>query len=180
MNKADRRSPSTQRGFTLIEIAIVLLIIGIITSFAALSFAPFGNQQLKQEAQKMARLLEYASQEAILTSSEIKLSLESDGYQFSRLKEEQWEAIDDGLLKPRQLPDHVHWRFESDADKPILGENNKKKDKESNVIELFFLSSGETSSFEIIFQQAEGDTQYKLTVNPIGSIKLETIAANAN
>ena len=65
------------RGFTLLEIMVVLVLIGIITSFALLSVGGGPRERLAEEARRLAALVELHQQEAIL-------SAETRGIQFSR------------------------------------------------------------------------------------------------
>jgi general secretion pathway protein H len=94
-------------GFTLIEIVVVIVIIGVILSFATLSIGSGGlEQKLEQEAQRLASLLQLASQEAILQSKEMGVFFETDGYRFYVLTSKKWQALteSDDIFRPRQLP----------------------------------------------------------------------------
>ena len=57
-----------QKGFTLLEVMLVVFIIGIITSLAVYSLSPMGpSRQAKSEAQGLMAALDYAQQQAILS-----------------------------------------------------------------------------------------------------------------
>ena len=73
-------SPTLSRpapGFTLIEIMVVMVLIGIIASFAVLSVGGGPRDRLAEEARRLAALVELHQQVAIL-SGEIR------GIQFGR------------------------------------------------------------------------------------------------
>ena len=54
-------------GFTLMEVMVVLVLIGIITSFAVLSVGGRTGQRLAEEGQRLIALVELHQQEAILS-----------------------------------------------------------------------------------------------------------------
>ena len=60
--------PSIHGGFTLLELLLVILIIGIILSFAALSIGRGNERAIEDEMRRLAGLIELAAQEATLES----------------------------------------------------------------------------------------------------------------
>ena len=75
--------PRLSRGFTLIELMVVIVILGIIASFAVLSV---GNRDasaaLEEEVQRLAALLQLASEEAVITGRQLGLRITPGGYLF--------------------------------------------------------------------------------------------------
>ena len=72
-----------QKGFTLLEVMLVVLIIGIITSLAVYSLSPMGpSRQAKSEAQGLMAALDYAQQQAILSHQPYGLKIKPKGYEF--------------------------------------------------------------------------------------------------
>ena len=71
------------RGFTLIEILVVLVIIAIIIAVTVISFGDMGRGRREHMAvQQFARVLNAAQQQAILTPAILGLGFHSEGYQF--------------------------------------------------------------------------------------------------
>lgn len=77
---------SRQTGFTLLEMMIVLVIIGIATTMASVS--AFGNDHaraLRQDALRLAHLFTAAQVEARASGQPIAWAYDGGGYRFSRL-----------------------------------------------------------------------------------------------
>ena len=75
-----------EAGFTLLEMMIVLVIIGIATSLASVS--AFGNNEaraLRQDGLRLAQLFTAAQVEARASGQSIVWQHDGDGYRFTRL-----------------------------------------------------------------------------------------------
>jgi type II secretion system protein H len=84
------------KGFTLLEVMLVVLIIGIVTSLAVYSMAPIGpSRQAKSEAQGLMAAIDYAQQQAILSHQPYGLVINDHGYQFYI-----YQGSDRGLWQP--------------------------------------------------------------------------------
>ena len=94
------------RGFTLIEMLVVLAILGILSVFVALSTTPDPRREAAAEAEKLGLLLEAALQEAQWGGRAIAWTADTKGYRFLQAESERrWQPItDDELFRPRLLP----------------------------------------------------------------------------
>lgn len=153
-----------QRGFTLLEILVVMFIISIIVGFAVLSIDSRGGEdRLQREAERMQALLSLAADEAILFGSQMGVDFTPEGYRFLRLQQEGWVPLAGGQtpLRPRQLPDGVKLRLleaESNKDRfdPLApagpndaeAEEDDEDEEERRRPDLLLLSSGEISPFQ--------------------------------
>jgi general secretion pathway protein H len=95
------------QGFTLIEILIVLVIIGITFGFALIAFGDFGeSRRILFSAEQLVNTIRLAQQQAILETSTVGLRIDNTGYQFLQLQNNtQWRPISDkGVFKMTYFP----------------------------------------------------------------------------
>ena len=180
------------QGFTLLELLVSIVIIGLILSMAVLSVGGGRDDEVEEEARRLAALMELAGQEAILKTKELGLRFTPNGYQFMVWKkgddekdgderEDRWQEYVDGVLKARELPEELEFELfleglpvtlemeDSDAD-----EDKKKKKIKPHII-LF--SSGERSPFELTISvdnlSLDGeDIRYHLEGKMLGTLEV--------
>ncbi|MCC6070711.1 GspH/FimT family pseudopilin [Massilia sp. GCM10020059] len=90
------------RGFTLVEVMVVMVIIGITLGLVSLNAMPSPRQDLQKEAQRIALLLQLARDEAIVRNRLIAFEANSERYRFLVRNETSWDqVINDDLLRER-------------------------------------------------------------------------------
>jgi general secretion pathway protein H len=136
-------------GFTLLEILVVLLIIGIIASLAVLSVHNRNQvDDLLTEAQRLARLFELARQESVIQGREAAIELHRDSYRFVHWVQEEWKPVEDELLHTRHLPEGIRVEWVE-----IEGEEVAFDDTTLVTPPRIFLwSSGETTPFKLLLK----------------------------
>jgi type II secretion system protein H len=102
------RTRSRSRGFTLIEIMVVVIIIGVISAAVLLSVNLTGrDQDLEKESNRLLTLVNYAREQAEMQTREYGVIFHDDGYQFLAYDSRRglWREIyEDEILRLRKLP----------------------------------------------------------------------------
>jgi general secretion pathway protein H len=92
------------RGFTLVEIMVVMVIIGITLGLASLNAIPSPHQDLQAEAQRLTLLLQLARDEAIVRNRPVTFEATPERYHFLVRNETRWVPITgDDLLREREF-----------------------------------------------------------------------------
>lgn len=87
-------NPMNFRGFTLIEILVVLVIVGVVLATVVVKVLPDDRQALQREASRLALLLEHARDEAFVSGRGIAWSAEDGAYGFWRRDQERkWQPL---------------------------------------------------------------------------------------
>lgn len=99
-----------QRGFTLIELLVVLVVMGIALGMAVVQFMPDDRAMLREEAQRLALLLENIGMEARASGRSLAWSSEKNGYSFWEKNDyADWVRIEnDAVFRMRSLPEKIH------------------------------------------------------------------------
>jgi len=97
------------RGFTLLEMLVVLVVASIMLSVATLSLMPSPQTVLRDESQRLAFLMENGAMSSQSGGQSLAWSGTGNSYRFwQRTKEGEWVRIErDNLLHPRILPEAV-------------------------------------------------------------------------
>ncbi len=167
--------PCRARGFTLLEVLVVMLIIGVLISFAVLSISR-GDTSLQDEAQRLAALIRLAGQEAVSQGQEFAVELESDGYAFVTFDGEKWQPVaGDELLRRRELPQDLVIDVELEGEHLTLAGQAQEEEKETPP-RIFLLSSGEMSPFDLTLRKSGAGGGYHITATARGDVRVNAPA----
>ena len=162
------------RGFTLIEVVVVLLIITIILGMVGVNLTRNPSDVLRDEAQRLALVLQNAQQQAILEGRPYGFAFADDGYRFLRLNDKgRLAPIEfDELLSPRQLPVPISLAAAgSTADKTRSASAAKPPDL------IVFDPSGEFPAFTLVL--SVGDISWYVRGQSDGQVLSSPLAEPA-
>jgi general secretion pathway protein H len=99
----------SQRGFSLLEILVVLVLIAVTTSLVVVNFRHDAAQQVEREAMRFAALIEQLCQESVIRGRVLAITQDdASGYRFVELADKGWQPVSGvDLLRPRRLPDDM-------------------------------------------------------------------------
>lgn len=80
-------------GFSLVELLVVLVILGLTASVVVLTMGP-GADSLQNEAERLALRLKHSREEAILTNRPVSLVIDDRGYRVRTLRRTGWVDLD--------------------------------------------------------------------------------------
>jgi general secretion pathway protein H len=170
------------RGFTLIEILVVIVILGVIVASATLAVGVLGrDRELENEARRFAAVIDQAREEAELQGMDLGIFLARPAYEYFRYdsRREQWQPIDDDkLFITRELPEGVHFRLWLDRREVILKpklEEFDEKELDKHLPQLLVLASGELNPFELRFEREGTSTQWRVIGSADNTVRAEPI-----
>ena len=154
-------------GFTLVEMLVVIVIIGIILSFAMLGIG-YSKTPLEQETQRLASLIKLARFEALLQTQVIGLFFDPESYHFYQFQEQHWQRLEENdVFRSRFLQEGIHLSLR--VENMTVPLEKCKTDLCSP--QVWFLPDGEFTPFEIIFYTDQ--SSYRLLGRGIGEMTIE-------
>jgi general secretion pathway protein H len=144
-------------GFTLIEILVVVLIIGVITAGVLLSVNVIGrDRELENESDRLLSLVNYAREQAELQTRDYGVLFHQDGYVFLAydVRRARWREIyEDDSLRLRKLPGGLDFALVVEARPVVLvptgdvkPDPNAKKPKAKSVNDITSLQDATTAT----------------------------------
>ncbi|HAW92994.1 MULTISPECIES: type II secretion system minor pseudopilin GspH [unclassified Arsukibacterium] len=176
-----------QAGFTLLEVMLVLLLIGLLATTVVLNFSGDSpEQRLQKETERFQQVFQFVAETAMLKQQEWGLVLQEGSYSFVYFDGEKWlQADQPKAAELYELAEDIRLQLELEglpgAELSLLSQLNWQDDDEftDNASEqppvlpqVFILSSGEISPFRLMFQLGERLEQVSQTVGTDFTIPL--------
>ena len=163
-------------GFTLLELLVVMVIIGVVVAMATISASVVGaDRELDQEARRLQAVLAQAREEAMLDGRDVGLRIDRDGYDFLRYNGRlaTWELVaDDVLLRERNLPEGVDARLQVEARdvqlKPRVAPTEELPAQPQVVVQ----ASGDIAPFDLLLSRDGSDQVRRIAGTVEGSFEL--------
>lgn len=141
-----------QTGFTLIEILVVLVIVGVITGVALLSAPAFLNYvDFNGESKRVRVLLEMLRDESVIEGLEFGFYPMEHSYSFYSFDEDAriWREIDQGSFKSYQLPESISLKLKMEK------QVRSRAASDNANPPVFIFSSGDMTPFELEIKKSE-------------------------
>jgi general secretion pathway protein H len=163
------RAPRAQsRGFTLIELMIVVFIIGLITAAAVITFGgDRRDTELDRESERLDALFDYVREQAELQTRDYGFRVNETSYSFvvfDVLRNEWRIAGEDDALREREFPEGLRPSVVIEG-RPIVLDvkrDEKKKGIEDFKPQILIFANGDLSSFEISLQREGGEEKSRI------------------
>jgi general secretion pathway protein H len=146
-----------QRGFTLVEILVTVVIIGIMITVVTLSGGlAFSDRELETERDRILAIADHLRDQAALQIREYGLRCFDGGYQFLVWDAGTglWTDLGDDLLIAHELPEGLEMRLWIEGRRVVLPE--EEVDPDDLAPQILLYSSGELSLFELQLWREQG------------------------
>lgn len=175
------RNRACDGGFTLLELLVVLVIIGIMVAMVTLSTNVLGqDSQVEEETRRFWAVVRQAREEAELQSIDLAVFVGSSEYEFLRFdtRRNEWQQVaDDSLYAPRTLPEGLRFRLWLEGRelvlKPGLPDRSKKDENQKWPPQLTVLSSGDVVPFELQLERDAAPALWRMTSQADGDLRVE-------
>lgn len=156
---ATGRPNNNSRGFTLIEILIVLVIVAVMAGLLVFGLNDSPQRRLQREAGSLARLINAASDEAVMQGIEFGLVIDEEGYRFVYFDPEnkRWQLPAQRSLAQR--------RFDEPLTIDIALDNERIDAEQRERIKAFAAQSEDTTLRPLVLMLSSGEvTAFTLTL----------------
>lgn len=160
------------RGFSLIELLVVLVVVGVVLGVVTLAIGGSGARELENAARRAQARIGLACERAELGGHDIGFSLVDGALRFGYLLPDGWQPFAPGEgdeLRERPLGDGVALRLTRDG---LL-----LPDAADELPQLACHSSGELTAFVLELSRADVAQRWRLTGALDGSLTLEPVDA---
>ena len=191
-----------QQGFTLIEVMLVIVLIGVMVSAVQFTFS--GNkaeQLLEQNSARFAGVFDVAAEYGLLNNIELGLFVQKNTYQFLGYDGVSWSPIaSNPMFEVFTLPEGIEMTLQLDdlpIEEPLLfdssllinedqDDNFTEVEQKKTIPQVYMLSGGDITPFSLTFSLAEfaidGDEDISFKVSGIYTtpLMIEGPLVNAN
>lgn len=183
----DRQLHRRQPGFTLLEVLVVIVVIGVMVAAATLSIGVLGaDREVEDEARRFWAVLQQAREEAELQGQEIGVFISAHSYEFLRYepRRDRWAPIfNDEFYRSRELPEGLRYRLWIDGREVVLklqppersdeDDEDEKEDKRAPPPQIFVLSSGDIMPFELRIERDAMEALWRVVAEENSNLRLD-------
>jgi general secretion pathway protein H len=163
-------------GFTLLELLVVIVIIGIITSMAAISVNVLGgDHEMQKESERLQAILTQVREDAMLQGRDVGLRVDQFGYDFLAYdsRRDAWDAIDDDpLLRERVLPEGLRVALRLEDRDVVLKPRAGATERDPILPQVVVQASGDLVPFDVVLTREGTDEVRRISGTVEGTIEL--------
>jgi general secretion pathway protein H len=164
------------RGFSLLELLVVVVIIGILAGAVVLSIGVVGNDRvIEQEVTRLRGLIELLREEALMQSRDFGVLFSETGYRFYVYDYQQqiWaQPTGDRLLAERSLPEPLNLALTLEERELRLEPTLDQQANEEPEPQIMILASGEVTPFQAAVFRSLTSGRFILTAELNGSLEV--------
>jgi general secretion pathway protein H len=197
---------SSHRGFTLVEILVVVVIIGILVSVVGIAVGVLGrDREVQDQTERLWAVLSQAKEESELQGRNVGVIVDQSGYEFVQFDARKWTwkpIVDDDLFAARQLPPGLRITLWLDGREVVLkphserasarhdddtkpegeapGPDFSKKLEDADMApHIMLLASGDVNSFDLRIEREGVDYRWHVHSNPDNTIEMGEVDATS-
>lgn len=196
------RSASRGLGFTLIEVLVVVVIVGVISAVVLLSVGIGDDRSLERQARRLTSLVQLAGDEALMQGRDFGIEFSQSGYRFVELDPlfSRWYVVtSDDMLRTRTLDPGLTFELALEEREVVLspelgsapvreateaGEDgdddepgstrDDDDDDDDYAPHVMILSSGEITPFDLRIRRAADRREVEVHMSVTGEVEIET------
>jgi len=167
------------RGFTLVEILVVVVIIAVVISLAVLSIGVTGRDAgVDQETRRIEGLMGLLHERALLEGRDFGMRIEPAAYEFVVYDpfKDRWTPMDqDREFRHRDLPKGLSFQLELDSQVVVLKpvDHDVPSDQGPPAPQLAIAASGEGTPFRLTLTREATKTSATVKGDALGKVSLD-------
>ncbi|WP_299942883.1 type II secretion system minor pseudopilin GspH [uncultured Microbulbifer sp.] len=177
--RQSRKRPAHSRGFTLVEILVVIVIIATLAGMAILSLGSSGARVWTGEVQRLSALLQLVADRALIDKVHYGVVLKAESYRVVRFDPATmaWQDPDAALAGARatrfmmhEFPPNVRLEVIAEAELPVAESTEFAEEESDEAVDarpqFVALSSGEVLPVELaVYLVEDGDFARGATIS---------------
>lgn len=147
-------SKSVSSGFTLIEVLVTLVIIGLMISIIGLNLRNDPAAEAHRFATRLKKQMEFSADRAVLKQDTVGLFIEGQAYAFLAYswREQKWYPLLNDEATPQEIPQPYSLRLGESVEDQVLRDEDG-----APIPQLIFLPTGENTAFELFIEELYSD-----------------------
>ena len=164
------------KGFTLVEILVVVVIMAVVISLAVLSIGSAGRDtQIDEESRRIEGLMGLLHERALLEGRDFGMRIEPSAYEFVAYdaRRDRWHGLDqESTFRRRELPKGLSFQLELDSQivviKPI--DRSLSSGEDPPRPQLAIAASGEGTPFRLTLKREGTDAKASVNGDSLGKL----------